>query len=189
MNRPKVIKTEADYREALAHLETLMDAAPNSPAEEELELLAVLIEEYEKDKCPIGLPDPIEAIKFRMEQQGLTRKDLVPYIGSQSKVSEVLNGKRPLSLSMIRNLEKGLGIPAEVLLQTPGQNPPGTTTTEHYKLIEGAILLDPDVRPYFPDSESVNTTLRSLIKTVTEIPALGKRYTQHSQSAHRIAEK
>jgi HTH-type transcriptional regulator/antitoxin HigA len=119
--KPKIIKTEADHQAALAYLETLMDAAPGSPEEEELELFSVLIEEYEKETFPIGLPDPIAAIQFRMEQQGLTRKDLIPYIGSQSKVSEVLSGKRPLSLSMIRALHLGLDIPAEILLREPGK--------------------------------------------------------------------
>jgi len=120
MMNPKVLKTEAEYEQALTHLETLMDAQPGTPQEEELELFAVLIENYEREHFPIGLPDPIEAIQFRMEQGGLTRKDLEPYIGSQSKVSEVLNRKRPLSLAMIRALHKGLGIPAEVLLQEEG---------------------------------------------------------------------
>jgi HTH-type transcriptional regulator/antitoxin HigA len=118
--KPKVIKTENDYEMALAHLETLMDAKPGTPQEEELELFAVLIENYERENFPIGLPDPIEAIKFRMEQQELTRKDLEQYIGSPSKVSEVLNYKRPLSLAMIRSLHEGLGIPAEILLQEEG---------------------------------------------------------------------
>lgn len=119
--RAKVIKTEADYEAALAYVETLMDAEPGSPQEEELELFSFLIEKYEDEHYPIDLPDPVEAIKFRMEQEGLTRKDLVKYIGSQSKVSEVLNYKRPLSLTMIRALHEGLGIPAEVLLQSPGR--------------------------------------------------------------------
>ncbi|MDP2776019.1 MAG: hypothetical protein Q8O48_00110, partial [Anaerolineales bacterium] len=121
MMKPKVIKNEADYQLALSHLETLMDSHSGTPEEEELELFAVLIENYERENFPIGLPDPVEAIKFRMEQQGLTRKDLEPYIGSQSKVSEVLNRKRSLSVAMIRALHKGLEIPAEVLLQTQGR--------------------------------------------------------------------
>lgn len=118
---PKIIRTEEEYQAALAHLETLMDAIPGSPEEDELDLFALLVEKYEEEHFPIDLPDPIEAIKFRMEQQGLTRKDLVAYIGSQSKVSEVLNRKRSLSLSMIRALNEGLGIPAEVLLREPGK--------------------------------------------------------------------
>jgi len=120
--KPKVIKTEAEYKEALAHLESLMEAEPTAALEEEMELFAVLIENYESEHFPIGLPDPIEAIQFRMEQQGLTRKDLEKYIGSQSKVSEVLNRKRPLSIGMIRALHQGLGIPAEILLQEEGKD-------------------------------------------------------------------
>jgi HTH-type transcriptional regulator / antitoxin HigA len=116
---PKVIKTEAEYKAALAHVATLMDAQPASPEEQELELFALLVEQYEQEHFPIAPPDPVEAILFRMEQEGLTRKDLTAYIGSPSKVSEVLNRKRPLSLSMIRALHKGLGIPAEVLVQEP----------------------------------------------------------------------
>jgi HTH-type transcriptional regulator / antitoxin HigA len=119
--KAKVIKSEADYKEALAYLETLMDAEPGSPEEEQLELFSMLVEKYEEENFPIELPDPVEAIKSRMEQEGLSRKDLVKYIGSQSKVSEVLNHKRPLSLSMMRALHEGLGIPAEVLLHAPGQ--------------------------------------------------------------------
>ncbi len=121
---PRVLKTEEEYEAALAHVETLMDAAPGSPEEEELEVFALLIDTYEQVHHPIELPDPIEAIKFRMEQQGLLQKDMVPYMGSQSKVSEVLNRKRPLSLSMIRALYEGLGIPAEVLLREPGEEIP-----------------------------------------------------------------
>ncbi|MDP2965000.1 MAG: ImmA/IrrE family metallo-endopeptidase [Pelolinea sp.] len=117
----KMIRTEKDYQDALEHLNVLMDSAPGSPEEDELELLSFLVEKYEEEHFPIDLPDPVEAIKFRMEQQGLTRKDLVQYIGSQSKVSEVLNRKRPLSLAMIRALHKGLGIPADVLLQDSGK--------------------------------------------------------------------
>lgn len=120
----KIIKTEPEYRQALARLSALMDAEYGSPEGEELELLSFLLEKYEQEHFPIGLPDPIEAIKFRMDQQGLTRKDLEPYIGSQSKVSEVLNRKRPLSLAMIRALHSGLGIPAEVLLQETGKQLP-----------------------------------------------------------------
>jgi HTH-type transcriptional regulator/antitoxin HigA len=116
----KVIRTEEEYKEALGHLESLMDAAPGSPEEDTLEVLSLLIERYEEEHFPVNLPDPIQAIKFRMEQQSLTQKDMQKYIGSQSKVSEVLNYKRPLSLNMIRSLNEGLGIPAEVLLQEPG---------------------------------------------------------------------
>ena len=117
--QPKVIKTEAEYEVALARVAELMDAQPGSPDEQELELFALLVEQYEQEHFPIAPPDPVEAILFRMEQEGLTRKDLAAYIGSPSKVSEVLNRKRPLSLSMIRALHRGLGIPADILVQEP----------------------------------------------------------------------
>jgi HTH-type transcriptional regulator/antitoxin HigA len=113
----KLIKTESEYKAMLARMEALLDPEPGSAGEDELELLALLVEKYEREHHPIDLPDPIEAIQLRMELRGLNRKDMIQYLGSQSKVSEVLNYKRPLSLSMIRNLYEGLGIPAEVLLQ------------------------------------------------------------------------
>ena len=119
--KAKILKTEAEYEAALDYVATLMDAEPDSPEEEELELFSMLVEQYEQEHYPIELPDPVDAILFRMEQQGLTRKDLAVYMGSLSKVSEVLNRKRPLSLSMIRNLHEGLQIPADVLLQEPGK--------------------------------------------------------------------
>jgi HTH-type transcriptional regulator/antitoxin HigA len=119
--KAKILRTEAEYREALAYVESLMDAEPGSPEEDELELFSVLIDRYEQKYYPIDLPDPVEAIKFRMEQEGLSRNDMRKYLGSQSKVSEILNRKRTLSLSMMRALHDGLGIPAEVLLQDPGK--------------------------------------------------------------------
>lgn len=119
MIKIKILKTEKEYDASLERIEALMDAPPGSAEEEELELLAILVEKYEQEHYPIELPDPVEAIKFRMEQEGLTRKDMIKYLGSQSKVSEVLNYKRPLSLTMIRALNVGLNIPAEVLIQRP----------------------------------------------------------------------
>jgi HTH-type transcriptional regulator/antitoxin HigA len=115
----KVIKTEEDYETALTVIESLLDLdpAPGTPDADRLELLTLLVEDYESRAAPPTLPDPIEAIRFRMDQQGLKQSDLVPYIGSRSKVSEVLSGKRALTLSMIRRLHDGLGIPARVLLQ------------------------------------------------------------------------
>ena len=120
----RLIKNEKDYEEALSRIEQLMDAKAGSAEMDELELLTALVEMYEDRHYPIGLPDPIDAIKFRMEQLGLSQKDLVPFIGAKSKVSEVLNGKRPLTLAMMRALNKGLGISAEVLLQEPGADFP-----------------------------------------------------------------
>ena len=116
---PKIIHTEEEYEAALLHVENLMDAVPGSPEEEELELWALLIENYEEAHHPIPPPDPVEAILFRMDQLGLKPRDLTPYIKSKSKISEVLNRKRPLSLSMIRSLHQGLGIPAEILVREP----------------------------------------------------------------------
>jgi HTH-type transcriptional regulator / antitoxin HigA len=115
----KVLKTEEEYRSALADLEELMDADPALGTDEadKLELLTLLVQEYESKKVSFDSPDPIAAIQFRMEQQGLSQSDLVPYIGSRSKVSEVLSRKRPLSVSMIRGLHFGLGIPASALIK------------------------------------------------------------------------
>ena len=120
----KIIKAKEDYKKALSRIEELMDAEPNTPEGDELELLVTLIELYEDKKYPIDMPDPIEAIKFRMEQLSLNQQSLVPFIGNKSKVSEVLNKKRPLSLSMMRALHKGLGIPAEILLKEQGHDFP-----------------------------------------------------------------
>ncbi|NKE72981.1 ImmA/IrrE family metallo-endopeptidase [Candidatus Manganitrophus noduliformans] len=119
MNKIKVIKTEKDYKEALELVEVLMDNNPSPESEEgeKLNLLATLIEDYETTVIPQSLPDPVDAILFRMEQANLKPADLIPYIGSRSKVSEVLSRKRPLTLSMMRALEAGLGIPAKVLLR------------------------------------------------------------------------
>jgi HTH-type transcriptional regulator / antitoxin HigA len=112
----KLIKTRQEYRAALRRVEELMDARPGTADGDELELLAAIIEIYEAKHAPVPPPDPIEAIRFRMEQENLRPQDLVPLLGSRSRVSEVLNGKRPLTLTMIRRLHHSLGIPAEVLL-------------------------------------------------------------------------
>ena len=122
----RLIKTEQDYYAALARIEQLMDAKPGTEKIDELELLTALVEIYEDKHYPIHQPDSVAAIRFRMEQLGLSQKDLVPFIGSKSRVSEVLNHKRPLSLTMMRSLHKKLGISAEVLLQEPGANFPST---------------------------------------------------------------
>jgi HTH-type transcriptional regulator/antitoxin HigA len=114
---PKLIKTEAEHETALAYVENLMDAEAGSDQEAELEVWGVLIEKYEEEHFPIDLPDPVAAIQFRMEQLGLTRKDLLQFVPNKSKVSEVLRRKRRLSLSMIRSIHEGLGIPTDVLIQ------------------------------------------------------------------------
>lgn len=114
----KLIKTPAEHAAALARVDALMAANPaaGTPECDELELLAHLAETYEKARFPVDLPDPVEAIKFRMEQQGLTQRDLVPYFGTVSRVSEVLARKRPLNLATARRLHEGLGVPAAILL-------------------------------------------------------------------------
>lgn len=110
------VKTEADYETALKRIAELMNAAPNSPEGDELDVLATLVEFYESRHFPIETADPVEAILFRMEQQELTRKDLEPLLGSRHRVSEILNRRRGLSLEMIRRLHEGLQIPLENLV-------------------------------------------------------------------------
>ncbi len=114
--KTRLIKTQREYRFALRRAEGLMDARPGTPQGDELELLAALIEIYEEEHAPVPPPNPVAAIRFRMEQENLRPQDLVPLLGSRSRVSEVLNGRRPLTLTMIRRLHRGLGIPADVLL-------------------------------------------------------------------------
>jgi len=114
----KLIKTETDYQEALEKLETVFDAKQGSAQGDELEVLGFLIDQYEKEHFPIDMPDPIEAIKFRMEQLGYNQKDLANIIGLKSHTSEIINRKRKLSLGLIRQLHKRLNIPTDVLIQT-----------------------------------------------------------------------
>lgn len=143
MANVSVIRTEQDYAAALARVEDLMEAEAGTAAGDELELLATLIEVYEEKHHAIDLPDPIAAIQFRMEQEGLTNKDLIPYIGNSAKVSEVLSGKRDLTLSMIRALNRHLGIPAEVLIQEPGASIPeddGSIEWSRFPVVEMAKL-------------------------------------------------
>jgi HTH-type transcriptional regulator/antitoxin HigA len=113
----KPIRSEADYEAALAEIERLWGAKSGTPKGDRLDILATLVDAYEAQHYPMDPPDPIEAIKFRMEQQGLTRKDLEPIFGTRNRTSEVLNGKRSLSIEMIRNLHAQLGISAEVLIR------------------------------------------------------------------------
>ncbi len=111
----KPIKIEQDYNNTLNQIESLMDAKPNTPQMDELEVLTTLVEAYEEQHYKIEAPDPIEAIKFRMEQEGLKQKDLITIVGSKSRVSEILNKKRKLTIEMIRNLHSQLHIPIESL--------------------------------------------------------------------------
>ena len=113
----KPIKTKKDYQAAMNRLEVIFDAKPGTPEGDELEVLGILIDKYEQEHYPIGYPDPIEAIKFRMEQLGYSQSDLARVVGLKSRASEILSKKRKLTLEMIRQLHQALGIPTDVLIQ------------------------------------------------------------------------
>jgi HTH-type transcriptional regulator / antitoxin HigA len=113
----KPIKTKKDYQLALNRLEEVFDAKPGTAEGDELEVLGILIDKYEQEQYPIGYPDPIEAIKFRMEQLGYSQSDLAKVVGLKSRASEILNRRRKLTLEMIRQLHQALGIPTDVLIQ------------------------------------------------------------------------
>lgn len=159
MNEIKVIKTEKDYQEALKYIEVLMatDPDPESANGEKLSILSTLVADYESRTFPETLPDPIEAIKFRMEQAGLKPADLIPYIGSRSRVSEILSGKRTLTLDMIRSLEAGLGIPAKALVKKPNDNSP-------YEGWDSRLVNEMEGRGYFGRSSIKNSSPIELIK-------------------------
>lgn len=118
----KPIRTDEDYRATLQEIESLMNAEPGSHEGERLDVLVTLVEAYEQKHFPLDLPDPVEAIKFVMDQRGLTVKDLEPMIGRPNRVYEVLSHKRPLTLKMIWKLHKELGIPAECLIKQPEEH-------------------------------------------------------------------
>ena len=145
MIKIKVIKTEKDYQEALKSVEELMsfDPNPDSTEGEQLNLLSTLIEDYEARIFPITLPTSIEAIKFRMEQSNLKPADLVPYIGSRSRVSEILSGKRQLTINMVRALSDGLGIPAKVLIKK------SDTGGTEYNNWDNRLVVEMETRGYF----------------------------------------
>ncbi len=118
------IRTKRDYRRALKEIEALMDAKRGTSEGDRLDVLVTLVEAWEAKHWPIDLPDPVAAIKYHMEQQGLVPKDLVPYIGSRNRVYEVLNRKRPLTLKMVWRRHSGLGIPAESLIKVSEEHAP-----------------------------------------------------------------
>src|SRR5262245_2029060 len=124
MSNVHAIRTEADYKAALARIDALMDAEFGTPEGEELDVLTDLVELYEARHVPMGYPTALAALRFRLEQAGLSPRDLIPFIGTRAKVSEVLSGKRPLTMQMARALHANLGIPADVLLQQPGAQLP-----------------------------------------------------------------
>ena len=156
----KVIRNDAQYKQALSYIENLIDQTPKVGSKEssDLEVLSILIQKYEAERFPITSPDPIDAIFFRMEQQNLKPRDLVPYLGSRSKVSEVLSRKRPLTLSMIRALHTGLGIPTDVLIQQQnrlGSTPPTTIEWNRFPINEMIarkwIVEDPRIAKAHPE--------------------------------------
>jgi HTH-type transcriptional regulator/antitoxin HigA len=112
----KPIRTKKDVSEALARIDELIDALQDTPEYDELEIVSTLVEAYEEKHCPVPPPDPVEAIKFRMDQKGLTQSDIAQYFGGRNRVSEVLSRKRPLNLRMIRNLRRNLNIPSDSLI-------------------------------------------------------------------------
>ena len=120
MAKIKAIRNDADYNAALTRIDALMDAEPGTPEGDELDVLTDLVEHFEEKDVPLGFPSAVAAIEFRLEQAGLSQRDLIPFIGSRAKVSEVLSGKRTLTMPMARALHEHLGIPAEVLLQQAG---------------------------------------------------------------------
>jgi HTH-type transcriptional regulator/antitoxin HigA len=124
MGNIRAIRTEADYQATLARIDALMDAEPGTPEGDELDVLVDLVELYESRHAPMGYPSPVEALRFRMEQGELSPRDLIPFLGSRAKVSEILSGKRSLTMQMARALHANLGIPADVLLQQPGAELP-----------------------------------------------------------------
>ena len=117
MKTIRPIRNEEDYETALEEIEKLWDANPDTPEADRLDVLVMLVEAYEEAHYPIPPPDPIELILHVMDARNLTRRDLEPYLGTRARVSEILNRRRPLSLEMIRKLQTGLGIPAEILVQ------------------------------------------------------------------------
>ena len=201
MMKPKLIKTNTEYEAALERIEAIFDAKPGTSVGDELELLTTLVELYEEKHFPIDLPDPVSAIRFRMDQQGLKAKDLIPYIGSASKVSEVLSGTRSLSLTMIRKLVSELGIPAEVLLQEPGATLSPTDATQHVQHWPLAEMLK---RGWFPGFDGTLAEARSQLEdlirsfvgplgTKSLVPALNRQHirdgseqNEHALNAWRI---
>lgn len=162
MSKIKVIKTEKDYEEALKLVEMLMngDPDPDSEAGEQLNLLSALIQDYETRVVPQTLPNPIDAIKFRMEQADLKPADLIPYIGSRSRVSEILSGKRQLTLEMVRALEAGLGIPAKVLIKKPDLD-----DNLEYRHWDKRLVSEMDSRGYFDNASLKKQSSEELLRS------------------------
>ena len=190
----KVIKNSAEYEDALAEIDALLDLDPDPDTEggDRLELLAFLVEDYESREFPIEAPNPIEAIRFRMEQQGLTQRDLVPFIGSRSKTSEVLSGKRPLSLPMVRALHSGLGIPAQSLLreqELASSGATGDVEWERFPLREMVKLgwLDASLADLRDRAEELVRSFFTPVGGPTTLVALYRK-TDHTRFARSVDE-
>jgi HTH-type transcriptional regulator/antitoxin HigA len=165
MSRIRAVRTEADYQAALARIDALMDAGPDTPEGEELDVLTDLVELYESRHILMGYPSPLGAIRFRMEQGGLSPRDLIPFLGSRAKVSEVLAGKRPLTLQMVRALHANLGIPAEVLLRQQGDERPSAPEGSEWRRFPLAEMARREwipKRPNLPDH--AEEVMRDLIR-------------------------
>lgn len=188
----KLIKNSNDYAESLEQLQQVLEKAePKTNSEfEKVELLSYLIEKYEKETVEIALPTPVEAIRFAMDQNELRQQDLVPFIGSKGRVSEVLSGKRPLTLSMIRGLHEGLGIRADVLLQEPGEALPSRINVDEYPVRE---MHKRNWFPKFPSDwkeakDHKEEMLQSLFQGRENDP-IGARNRQSLKSKSKVNEK
>ena len=191
--KPKVIKNDAEYQAALGEADRLMSAPAGSPEAGDLELWAQLIEKYEEAHFPIEYPDPISAIRFRMEQQGLKPADLIPLIGSKSKVSEVLNGKRPLSLSMIRRLHENLGIPAEVLIGKSMESHPSIAAEIDWKMFPLAEIwkrrwLGEEIASFQDLKNRAEKILRPFLSPVLAASENTAQYRRHVRSGGSVDE-
>lgn len=181
--RIKPIRTDEDYDEAIIFLRELLasDPAPGTPGDDRIEVLTALIENYESEHFPLEQPTAIEAIQFRMEQAGLRQADLVPYIGSPSRVSEVLADKRPLTIEMMRRLEEGLGIPAKVLIRKPVEQ--GDNIYLHW---DKKLFAEMKKRGYFVNINS-NTSSNVLQQFFGTIQSHSPTFALHRQSSYRAS--
>ena len=186
----KVIKTDSDYNNALREIESLMDSnpAPETNEAEQLEILTLLVQDYESKNFQLPQTDPVDAIIFRMEQQNLTQRDLIPFIGSRSKVSEILSRKRPLTLSMIRALHNGLGIPAKSLLQE--QDP---IVLQDYKIVWDEFPIKEMIsrgwlKPYLKSTKDSLEALKMFFDDLKPIPISDVMYrkSSHVRSARAM---
>jgi len=186
----KTIKTDSDHAAALERIEQLMDLDPdpNTSAAEELEVLTVLVQNYEAKIVQEVHPDPVDAILFRMEQQNLTQRDLIPFIGSRSKVSEVLSKKRPLTLPMIRALHHGLGIPAKSLLQEQDPIDPESYHIEWERFPTKEMVSRGWLKPYLKHSTDITAALGKFFDELKPVPIIEVLYkkSNHLRSARSM---